>query len=560
MSTHSGLLYYYDLLGLDPESYRLHYRFDEQNSAVIPNSAPLYSPLSGASNHSTSGNFSSTRVYVSGATGLQTDESSHIFMLDRRSSERCVVFDSLRSGAVWSGYRIGINDNNQPFFEFRGLGGPTCLVANLPSAAKNIYGVVKSASLLTFYRYDFYNEQVDSSSFPINGDYCQSSNYATIGSGANYGGQYVTGNLSGIVKDYLIISEALSPQSFKLLCSGLVSSIALVAAPVSSFSGVETTGYSTGITGATGVLRYETAITGSGLNPFGTGEYEYYYGPSGVTGYFTSGLSITPLTGYVTRYITGSASSGVLVDSSLVNSFRHDEISVLAEYSTQDILVSNYNWNATDRNLEGEFDDVNAAFSLPEQESESGIAVFINGILQFPAGYSVTGDFYQSGIVLSGDYRLDGRRLDSTGFYSLADHLQYDRVTKTGAYYDATGLSSGTSIPLPATGELYINGVLLSSGVDYSGLSSTTIISTGLVDITGRMVYFPLASGDSVKTGQSSLSGGFWAGAQKLWMNGVRLDYNRDYVENCSLDLLSMTGTLEIPTTSIFDNSQLYFE
>lgn len=559
MAIHSGLLYYYDLLGLDPESYRLHYRLDEQNSLVIPNSAPLYPQLSGSSSVATSGNFSNTRVNISGATGIGVDEWTHLFILDRKSSSRCVVFDSLESGTRWSGYRIGINDNNQPFLECWGASGPVCAVANLPSAAKNIYGVVKSNNLVTFYNYDFYNEEVNGSSHELDGSLFPYSSFGTIGSGRNLGGHFVTGNLSGIVKDYIFLADAVSPQSFRLLCSGLVSDYSVSSGPVTSFSGVEITGYVTGTTGTTGIVRYETVVTGSGLNPFGTGDYIYSYGPSGVTGYLSSGLSVTSATGYVTRYITGADTSGVTANSSMINTFRHDELSILAEYSADDHLVSNYNWNAVNRNLAGEFDDVNSAFSLPEEEDEGLLSVYINGILQIATGYSITGDAYTSGVVLSGDFRLDGRLMDSTGFYSLSDTLFYDRAAKGAQSYLAASLASGTNIPLPATGELYLNGVLLNSGCDYTGSSTTKIVTSRLDGATGRIVYWSLESGDTIKTGATTTSGSFWRGAQKVWMNGVRIADNKDYIENCSLDLIAPSGTIQRPVIEIFSNSELFF-
>ena len=559
MSAHSGLLYYYDLLGLDPESYRLHYRFDEHSATTIPNSAPLYPQVSGSSAPSTSGNFSNTRVNISGATGIALDEWTHLFMLDRKSSARAVVYDSLQSGTRWSGYRIGINDNNQPFLECWGASGPLCIVANLPSATKNIYGVVKSNNLVTFYNYDFYAQEANSSSHSLDGSLFPYSSFATIGSGRNLGGYFVTGNLSGIIKDYVILADSLSPQSFQFLCSGLVSDYYVSSGAVSYFSGVEITGYATGTTGTTGIVRYETVVTGSGLNPFGTGDYTYSYGPAGITGFLSSGTSITPATGYVVRSITGSPSSGLSGNQTLINTFRHNQISVLSSFDSGDYLVSNYNWNATNRNIQGEFDDVNSAFSLPQTESESVIPLYINGILQLAAGYEVTGDAYTSGVVLSGDFRLDGRLVDSTGFYTLSDYMFYDRTTRVAQSYNATGLSSGVVLPIPATGELYLNGVLLNSGYDYTGSSSSAIVTNRLSSATGKIVFWPLESGDAIKTGTSTLSGSFWAGAQKMWMNGVRLADNKDYVENSDLDLMNVSGYLSSPSFEIFTNSESYF-
>ena len=135
----------------------------------------------------------------------------------------------------------------------------------------------------------------------------------------------------------------------------------------------------------------------------------------------------------------------------------------------------------------------------------------------------------------------------------------YDRSTRVAQSYNASGLSSGAVLPIPATGELYFNGVLLNSGYDYTGSSSSTIITNRLSGATGKIVFWPLESGDAIKTGASTLSGSFWAGAQKVWMNGVRLADNKDYVENSDLDLMNVSGYLAPPSFEIFTNSESYF-
>jgi hypothetical protein len=102
--------------------------------------------------------------------------------------------------------------------------------------------------------------------------------------------------------------------------------------------------------------------------------------------------------------------------------------------------------------------------------------------------------------------------------------------------------------------------VLLHSGYDYTGASSLVIVTDRLNEVTGRMVFWPLESGDVIRTGESALSGSFWAGAQKIWMNGVRLVDNIDYIENSSLDLIKPSGTVAAPTGTIFNNSEEFFE
>lgn len=131
MSVHSGFLYYFDLLGLDRDSLRVHYRFDENSGILIPNDAPSFPQLSGELSSvgdfyskAGSGFFTGQSITVQNATGLPSEFWSHIFVFERTGAGRHVLFDSLMSGDITSGYVLGVNDGNKLYFDSYDQNGP----------------------------------------------------------------------------------------------------------------------------------------------------------------------------------------------------------------------------------------------------------------------------------------------------------------------------------------------------------------------------------------------------------------------------------------------------
>ncbi len=564
---HSGFLFLYDALGLDRDSYRVHYRFEQ--SGVINNSAPDFPQLSGVLSsignffsHSETGFFTGQALNIQNATGLSSDFWTHIFLLEKTGAGKGVLFDSLQTGEIYSGYSIGINDNNRLYFESYDSSGPFSRTSNLVLGKRNLVAVTKTNNLLSFYSSDFNNDNILADSFIINGNFVLPSSKGTIGTGLSQTIERTP--FTGYLDEYIYINDALSPFTLKTLFSGLCSNYVLTSGTVSGFNTLEITGYSTGITGVTGVTGFSTQITGSGLDPFSTGTYQFFYGNVGLTGYITSGLKITPLTGFVAHNLTGDNIQTLTFNTGLAKSFVLDEVSFIKKITKEDISTLSVMPYHTVLNKEGGYNLVEGKFQLDDSYEDSVIQIYLNGVSQISTGYAVTGNFYGSGVQLSGDYRLDGFLIDSTGFFKDNDVLVFDLISgQKRRILVQNPFLSGQENLVPGTDHVFFNGILLISGMDYDLTSSgsfrwqTDQYST----TTGALSTFIVPSGTVTDTGRffNTISN-LYRKSSQLYLNGQRQHLNENYLENSALDLINQSGIFDTTLISIYNNQQNFFE
>lgn len=572
MSAHLGFLYYYDGLGLDRDSLRVHYRFDQTSGTNIHNDAPNFPQMSGQLSsvgnfysQSGSGFFTGQRITVQNATGLPSDFWSHIFVVEKTGAGRSVIFDSLMSGDVTSGYIIGINDANKLYFESYDQNGPFSKTSSLMLGKKNMAAVVKTNNLLTFYCFDFNNDVILSENHSINSEFMPSAAKGVIGNCANPPKFAQSGHLRGYVDEYVFLHEGITPSTFRYLVSGLCSDYTLISGSVTSITGVEVTGYATGITGVTGVTGYQNQITGSGIDPFGTGSYEYFWGTVELTGYLVSGVAVTAQTGQTVRYVTGDASSGVILRTGYIGGFNLDSACYVRKIDSNDIsLLSTYAFHGPALNLEGGYDYVLGRFQLDSIYHTSQVEIYLNGIAQLDTGFSVTGNFYRSGVVLSGDYRLDGFYIDSTGFFGPNDVVIYDRISGSRQRAFTTGAQSGQTEALYPTGQfIYYNGQLLLSGLDYvAGVGGQFTWNTAKFDTsTGALISFPTLPPLERITGELLyITGIVPRRNSQLFLNGQRQQLGKDYIENSILDLIGQSGIFDTSASLLYNDDELFFE
>lgn len=572
MSVHSGFLYYYDLLGLDRDSLRVHYRFDENLGTHIPNDAPNFPQLSGSLSSvgdfysvNGSGFFTGQKITVQNATGLPSDFWSHIFIFEKTGAGANVLFDSLVSNDITSGYAIGINDGNKLYFDSYDQNGPVCKTSSIILGKKNLVAVVRANNLLTFYCFDFNNDTILSDSFSINGDYMPPAAKGIIGGTENPPKYLQNGIYQGYIDEYVFIQEGITPSTFRYLVSGLCSEYAIISGDVLALTGIEVTGYATGVTGVTGVTGYINQVTGSGIDPFGTGNYELYWGTVAQTGYLATGYSITALTGETVRYVTGDPTIEITLRSEFIRNFNLDEVSYLRKIDLNDIsLLSIYPIFGPTINLEAGYDTVLGQFQLDSIYDTSEIEVYLNGIAQLDTGFAVTGNFYGSGVVLSGDYRLDGFYLDATGFFGGDDVIIYDRIAGGRQRVALTGIQSGQTEALYPTGQfIYYNGQLLLSGLDYVADSSG--LFTWHTDKwngeTGALITFPTMPYIERVTGELLyLTGVVPRRNSQLFLNGQRQQLNKDYIENSAFDLIGQSGIFETSLSLLYNDDDSFFE
>jgi hypothetical protein len=123
-------------------------------------------------------------------------------------------------------------------------------------------------------------------------------------------------------------------------------------------------------------------------------------------------------------------------------------------------------------------DGVNAAFTLPAAPVANGLSLYLNGIYQSPAI----------------DYTLVGANITMLTAPSVSDILTYASVTAT-SYTVSTGytgvidgvnaLFNLTQTPIANGVEVYLNGMYMSPGTDYTlvGTALTFVAAPAIADI-----------------------------------------------------------------------------
>lgn len=564
----TGFRQNYDLLGFDTGSYSVHFSFDISGQNPISNNSN-YSGLSGrlssvGSFYSTpqSGYFTGQIITVSGVpTG---DYWTHIFINKRLTPSGGVLFDSFASGGgIFSGYQIGFNDNNRLYLESYDNFGPVVYTSNLILAKQNCLAVSRSNNAISFFAYDFNNDLLLSDVHIINGNYLLPSNKFIIGGKSGEPSHVVGRNYVGYLDEYVYISDAIIPSYLKNLMSGFVSYSQYSVGSISGISGIEVTGFSFVPTGLTGILGYTNTAVSSGLDDFG--DFYTVYSQVPITGYLTSGTKVVSLTGLVVDYVTGASGKTFIIDSGYIESFKYDEVSYLRNIDIYD--TSNFiKFQSGKRNVNNlaTFDLVNGNFELNESLNDSGVQIYLNGIGQNNVGYAVTGNIYNVGVTISGDYYLDEFSVQSTGIYDYKDIMVYDVISGVKQRVFVTGMGvSGQkeNVNLTSNSLAFLNGVLLTSGYQYIKSGADFIWSSNLLSgVTGAISVFELDKPYIRSTGTINFTGEFPRRASMLYLNGQRQLIDTNYIENSTIDLIGQSGIFDLSVELVYNNNELFWE
>jgi hypothetical protein len=405
--------------------------------------------------------------------------------------------------------------------------------------------------------------------------------------------------LTGIIpQDYF---SSLYSGFYSNLISGAVSGTGYFCENVSMITGsgvilgTGITGYRTDVTYSTGYVP--TGFLQSGYSYFvGTGITGYedkfignvedacgFFNPvyvrtpltgniyaSGTTGIYT-GLAqvITPiytnveLTGILTGEVfvpvdvsvcsikTGYYDDSLNIDYDFISSLGFDSIYSLADCSVIEsrevfFYTGGYHNNI---NLKPVYNSLISDYLIDSSHSGSGKNLFFNnGQLLLESGWSS----YQGGYVtlynITGNIFLDNNIVRSNGYNESTDSLIYDysnNISGNSAYLQ-TGLGSGidfSSIVYSSYSDysLFLNGVKLLSGVDYSGNKINFAIpaSSVLTKISNNYI----SSNKIYMTGSSNLirssSGKFSNNSSQVYINGLRQELDDDYVEISRFGILT---------------------
>lgn len=559
----TGFSYYWQKLGLDTSSYLVHYDFansgitvpstqsaQTQYSGILSGVAPNFWSVSG------SGHFGSGAVAISHASGLVSDFWTHFFIYEKTDAHAGILFSSLQG---YSGYAIGVTDNNSLFFESYGQLGPNVQVSSEIYGQKNAVAVVKAGNVLSFHNYNFDTKSLISESFTIPA-FIKASNQASIGGIINPPSYIRNDAFHGYIDDYVYVTEAITSTNLLSLFSGFYSEYT-VTAPIVAYSGYTgILGYTYTFSGVTGIVGWNTQQTINGTDPFGDPIYSIVQVPQ--TGYLWTGLLQTPITGWIQIPITGQASGNLRVDNNYgLVGFGLNEISYLRSISSDD--YSSLNVFASSQGISlnnvAVYDKIHNAFQLDGPYADQIVQLYCNGIYQQFSGYGVTGNAFISGYVLSGDYFMQGYFVNSTGAYISTDTIIFDVLSGNRSAVANSSYNSGSSLPisLSTPKNIFLNGLKLLSGVDFDNRAGFAWLHNAegqvvTVDITGAY-----ASYIGTQFGILPL---FQRDTTQLFLNGQRQLKDYDYVENSALDLIGNSGLFETDLVSIYNNVNTFLE
>jgi len=593
----TGINYFYNYLGLNPNNFAVFYPFTGQVNSLLPSVLNGNSTYSGLVVGNTglcangSGNFNgSSFVQVQNIpNGGFSNNLTFLFTYSKPTTGGGVIFSSLTgtAGGYYSGFNIGVNDANRLYFEYNN-GAPVVLTSDVIYGQNNAVAVGVGLNNISFNYYDFSQKALINENFYINSSYLLPSDSWNLGK--NICPYLPTLNFSGSMDTFIVTKTSLPTNSLTKLFSGLYS----IASGFPSISGTLTnsitTGYQTIFTGTTGINSYTESFSGySSSNPDYQNLINGYYGePIYVStvgqNYYYSGGIVSPITGIPSGYyrmissgVTGSGDYNpyYIQDSGQIYLYSGGIFSIYTGYVDASLIT-----------IEGSFLSYGSNCSLyPVFNIVQNTGYLTSGYQTIPLGNQVTGyykisDAYTGYIVNTG-YE-NGFGMDYISYLwerNTGDLQEIISITGTDivgylgkqAYYDQIqGEFASNGIYQSGNLNLWNNGVLqLESGYSISGqYYNLTVTPIADYYTSGNQYFYSnrFVSGSDAeyydhsqqqnryifyKTGSGYLySGQLSWGQYHLYLNGLRMVSGIDYTidvsgaMNFSPQISGISGTI----------------
>ncbi len=553
MSQIDGFKYYFDYLGLDEDNFLVQF------------SQGLLANYSGTNHPEFERNSQIFPQEISAATGLNSQDCTHFFLYNVTGSGQGILFSSLQGYYPYSGYAIGITDDNKAYFETYDNNGPVVRVGSHINTPHNAFAVTLGNNAVSFNYFDFERKETESEIFPIQTQYIQPSDHAYLGGPWNLP-TYTTGKIfPGTIDSYVYLSDTLGPDTLDVLFSGFYSYPSLISGAVTSGSYYGITGYIEVPFGYSGITGYQTTsgIVGSGIN----GQPIYQFSTVPLSGFISGGVNMVPQSGLVTTYTTGDSSYAVQVDVDILNSFLLDRIAFLNPQANGDknTFYGESTINAAQFNLQANYDWITKDFKVDSLYNDSDLQIYLNGSGISNLGYSVTGNIYDSGVSISGDYYLSNFDVVTSVPVDENFNMTYDYIPSGQKYsIPFSGRASGHNETLGVNENslVFLNGQKLAFGSDYkifngnlqwannnfiSGSGILSSFTPSFTPITASGTFFDNLSG-------------FQKTSSRIYHNGARLILDQDYIENSHLDFLKHNTIIENSLVSLYNGEDDYLE
>lgn len=470
-----------------------------------------------------------------------------------------VIFSSKSGDSSTSGLTFGINGCNRLFCEH-----------NTQSSGKRIYTVdddldnknlvslskINSDLFIGVHQFnDSLNKLSTDSQFELL-DFTPSNDLYIGGmkvSGSNYR------NFSGNINSFMVLDKGLNfaeRNTFAkaFFCSGFAPSF--YQDETNNFIKVtglkfESLPVSTGITGYVAILAGTETVDGGVIN-----RYTY----SGVTGvvYETGIVEMTGIvSGTSTRTFFYEASG--LIDYGYSVPFGNSKILLLNNFDSSYKEVYSFSGvNNDDLNLIPNFSQDTNTYSIFPTGAGEWLNLYVNGISEpLVSGFSSQ---------MSGEFIISKNSISSELFFDVFDSPVYDIIFGSGSLtglttQDVTNGSKAFSGSYINNRDLYLNGMKLTSGIDYSGVGATVVLSTtGLID--GDILVLPKHNKNlSRYTGynDNNFNTSLRLFDEQVWVNGLRQIKGTDYQKLSNFNLNYSTFSLDPMTDIIYNNNTDYF-
>lgn len=528
----SGINYFYEKLNLGTGDFYVFYTFEEgagTNINSVSGAQPRFSgTLSAISNFwakNGSGFFDGNTISINNANDLHSTSWTKIFVYEKINADEFVLFDSLNGP---TGCKIGITPTNKPYFETFNI-EPIVAVGSNNISSKNILSFSYATNSLNIGYYNFNSKNVEYETFNYPFQLNRSDNWK-LGGGTGY-------------LDYFIhLNGYQSSQTLTQLISGFYARKTGTVYETETYYTTGITGYQDIFFGESGILGYIVTPGGDAGQGIYTGAFPTYSTTTPITGYLNSGIYSSGVSATQEIVITGEQVDLLEILTGYASSFGMEKIQLFSYTDPQDIIKV-----STDRTLFNNIYNNEAilnysAYRFDSSLFESGkMNLFYNGLAQWKVGWRTSGDY----IYVNGSQASDIVSFD----YKSGDFKIYPVAFGSGSFY------------MPYSGqEIYLNGLNLISGYDFSVSGETLIINNRNADISGYIFEYPVVL--DKETGNFSIKtlNKFGKDSANLYFNGLRQRNKQDYIEGAFVDLLSGNFYNDFEVQNIYNDNNLYWE
>lgn len=531
MSQVTGINAFYNTLALETGEFAVLYPYNDgagTNVASVSGGQAQYNgTLSSAATFWAapgSGFYNGTTLTVNNASGAHTESWTKIFTYEQTQTGRLTLFDSLTGG---SGCRIGVTDSNRLYFESFNA-EPIVAASYINLSSKNAVAVSYVTNYVAFSYLNFNAQQVETEAYSYPFEVTRSDRWQ-LGGGAPYYSDL-----------FIHLTSFQSPQVVGQLLSGLY---AVPTGYVYETSTICTTG----ITGYVNVFVGETGVTGYAITPLGDEGRDYYTGafPTShtttvLTGYLSSGIYASGLTGLSCATTTGNLVPAYLYLTGYASSFGMTKVQLFTPLLTGDIVKIGRSYvpfaDLYNEPTVPQFSGYEMASDYP-----TGLLnVYYNGVAQGGSGWAVTGTYlFVNGAPINSAIWLD---------LKSGSKRSYPLNGATGFFFPYSGQ------------EIYMNGINLVSGYDYVVTGQGISILSRATGVGGDIFEIPVVLTNTTGRFTVALFSPFWRDTSATYLNGVRQQENSLYVEGGAFDLLSGQAFDYTNVTNLYDDNDSYWE